>query len=383
VSPRLALVGALPFPLPQGSQVYLAEQACALARAGASVSIVCYGGGTEDAGVFARLAGAGVGVVRAPRLLSRAPMRAGPAAGKPLADLALLGALRREHARRPFDALLAHNAEAAFVALALRARAAPVVYVAHTLLAHELSAYAPRALAGACDALGARLDRALARRADAVIALSADAARALAHDARGRVALLPPGLDPAPPPADGEIERACAHAGVPRDGFALYAGNLDRYQDLAELAAAARLAGELPVVVATHDRARSAPSPLRVARLASAAEGRALLHGAACAVLARRRPGGFPVKLLNYMEAARAIVAREGVADGLVHGESAWLLAPGDGPDALAAALRALANDRARAARLGAGARRLLETRHAWPALARETLALVEDACGG
>jgi glycosyltransferase involved in cell wall biosynthesis len=97
-------------------------------------------------------------------------------------------------------------------------------------------------------------------------------------------------------------------------------------------------------------------------------------------VLPRRRPGGFPIKLLNYMEAARPIVAHREVAFGLEHGVSAWLLAPDAGPDALAAALRALAADPALAARLGAGARANLAARHMWPALARRTLELVAEA---
>jgi len=376
---RLALVGAFPFPLPQGSQVYLAEQARALARAGAEVCVVCYGRGAEvHAPAFDALAAAGVEIVRARPALSHAPLRAGPSWRKPVADAALAQALASAHRRRPFDLVLAHNAEAGLVALALRRRLQlPFVYVVHTLLGVELSAYAPAVLAAGADAIGARIDRLLAQRADAVIALAADAGRALAGRARGPVRTIPPGLDPAPPPADAEIDAACGRAGMPRGGFALFAGNLDRYQDLAELAVAARLLDGAPLVcVATHDPERTPPPPLRSVRLRDATEGRALLHGAALALLPRRRRGGFPVKLLNYMEARRAIVARAGVADGLVHGESAWLLGAADGAGSLARAVRTLAGDRALAARLGEGGRVVLERRHAWPDLARETLAL-------
>jgi glycosyltransferase involved in cell wall biosynthesis len=162
-------------------------------------------------------------------------------------------------------------------------------------------------------------------------------------------------------------------------GFALYAGNLDRYQDLDELERAARAVPELPLLVATHEAPPSSRSALRFVRVVDAAEARALLFAAALAVLPRRRPGGFPIKLLNYMEAARPIVAHHEVADGLEHAVSAWLIAADAGPDALAAALRGLSADPALAARLGAQARALLAQRHAWPALAQRTLSLVAE----
>jgi glycosyltransferase involved in cell wall biosynthesis len=96
------------------------------------------------------------------------------------------------------------------------------------------------------------------------------------------------------------------------------------------------------------------------------------------AVAPRGRRGGFPIKLLNYMEAGRAIVARQGLADSLVHGTSAWLL-PGSAPVAeLAFALRRLADDAALAARLGAGARDALARLHDPALLARRTLQLIE-----
>ena len=108
---------------------------------------------------------------------------------------------------------------------------------------------------------------------------------------------------------------------------------------------------------------------------------RALTFGAGAAILTRQRRGGFPIKLLNYMEAGRAIVARRGLAEGLVHGESALLVPPDAPPEELAAAIRALLSDPERAERMGRAARAQLERRHAWPALARETLSLVRRVC--
>jgi len=382
---RVALLAAFPFPLPQGSQVFVAEQACALARAGCAVTLLCYGAGAPGPGegeeTERALAESGVTVVRASPALSRAPLRAGPSWWKPAADAALLARWLRLARGARFEVALAHNAEAALIGIATRRMTGvPVVYVAHTLLGVELSAYAPRVAGRVADALGDRLDTRIARRADGVICLSAAAFERLGAHARGPVALVPPGLAPASSPAEREVGRACAAHGLAPGRFVLYAGNLDAYQELDALAAAARRIAPVPLVVATHDGVRTAPAPLQVVRVADAPEARLLTHGAAVCALARRRVGGFPVKLLNYLEAARPVVARADVAEGLVHGSSAWLV-PAEAPEAaLGDAIVRLLGDPQLAARLGAAGRRVLDERHGWDALARATLGLAARA---
>ncbi len=158
---RCAVLAALPFPLPQGSQVYVAGQAQALARAGADVTLLCYGHGLrgdgEDDGsnMLRTVEAAGVTLAPAPAGLSRTRLASGPSLRKPLADAALLAKLLAEHRRRRFDAVLAHNVEACAVALMARAATGlPVVYVAHTLFGEELSTYLPRWLARSASELG-------------------------------------------------------------------------------------------------------------------------------------------------------------------------------------------------------------------------------------
>jgi glycosyltransferase involved in cell wall biosynthesis len=350
---RLAALGAFAFPAPLGSQRFAAEQAEALRAAGAEVELLAYGeGGARARGLD-------------PRKLT--------------ADRALAARLEAVHRTRRFDAVLAHNAEAALVALALRARLRlPVVYVAHTLWAEELETWLP--VPGVARAAGAALDRALARAADAVLVLTEPARRALAPIARGPVAIVPPGHAPEPAPSPAEVAAACARHGLAPGGYALYAGNLDRYQDLTVLDAAADREPGLPLVAVTHDARTARFRRLRVIAAADVEEVRRLTCGAAIALLPRRRAGGFPLKLLDYMAAGRAIVLRERLAGALVHGESAWLVADDARPYAWAAALRRLAAEPALRERLGAGARRVLAARHAWPACATETLTLVRRA---
>jgi glycosyltransferase involved in cell wall biosynthesis len=373
---RLALLAAFRFPAPQGSQRYADEQARALAAAGAEVTLFCYGRGDgRDTGALQ--------LVRSAPWLAPARPSARLDLRKLPSDASLMTALARAHRAAPFDAVLAHNAEAALLALALRpVLRAPLIYVAHTLWQVELAAYLPRAfaLAGALRAPGAALDRLLARRADATLVLSEAAEAALRPHARGPLAHIAPGWTREPAPDADEIEDVCRRHGLAPGEFAIYTGNLDGYQDLAELdAAAARLAPRR-VVVATHDSRRVRLAHLRVLRIASPEESRLLTYGARLAVVPRRHVGGFPIKLLQYMEAGRAIVARAPLADTLVHGESGWLLEQRDSADALAGAIARVYDDAPLAAQLGAGARRVLLKAHDWPALAWGTLDLARRA---
>jgi glycosyltransferase involved in cell wall biosynthesis len=113
---------------------------------------------------------------------------------------------------------------------------------------------------------------------------------------------------------------------------------------------------------------------------ADPAEARALAFGARVALLPRRHAGGFPLKLLGYLEASVPVVAFADSAPTLAHGDSGWLLPDRAGDGELAEAVATLWKDGALAARLAAGGRRTLEAEHAWPALARRTLALARAA---
>jgi glycosyltransferase involved in cell wall biosynthesis len=371
---RLALLAAFRFPAPQGSQRYADEQARALAAAGADVTLFCYGRGDgRDTGTLQ--------LVRSASWLAPARPSARLDLRKLPSDASLMRALLAAHRTAPFNAVLAHNAEAALLALALRPwLRVPVVYVAHTLWSAELSAYLPQLLARATRAPGAALDRLLAGRADATLALSRAAEVALRPHARGPLTRVPPGWTRERAAEPDEVEDVCRRHELAPHAFAVYAGNLDAYQDLPELDAAAGLIAPRAVVIATHDSRATRFRHLRVLRVASPEESRLLVYGARVAVVPRRHVGGFPIKLLQYLEAERAVVARAPLADTLTHGESGWLLAPDADARTLGDAIARLYDDARLAARLGSGARRVLLKSHDWPALALDTLDLVREA---
>ena len=369
---RIALAGAFPYPLPQGSQRFLTDQARALTSAGADVTVFTYGSGQGPAP-------ADVALRRTPRRTSPARLASGLSPRKPLADVALSRTLLRSHRERPFRAVLAHNAEAALAAFAARARGGPpVIYVAHTLWREELACHLPAdATSPLWARVGAALDRRCARRASGVLVLTRAARTELTPHASGPVALVPPGWAPEPAPPDAAIREACERVGVAPGGYVVYAGNLDRYQNLGVLAGAARRLPELPVVAVTHARDAGGLRGLRVAPGATVEQTRALVHGASCVAIPRRLAGGFPLKLLDAMAAARAVVGHGAVLGRLRHGESAWSLPRSAGAAQWAATLAGLQSEPALRDRLGRGARAVLETDHAWPKLADRTLQLV------
>ena len=372
MKPHIALLGAFPFPLAQGSQRYFADQARALENAGARVTAITYGSG-------AGRAPDDIALRRTPAWASPKYLGSGFAARKPLAALSLARILLQSHRAHGFDAVLAHNAEAALAALGARARGGPpVVYVAHTLWHEELPSHLPvRVPPSVGPTLGAALDRLCARRADGVLVLTETARAALAPHARGPVACIPPGWRPEPVPSAAEIREACTRKGLEPGGYVVYAGNVDRYQGLALLDEAAAALPELPCVVVTHAHRPTHFGALRSVHVSAPRDSRALVLGATCVAVPRRVAGGFPLKLLDAMEASRAIVGHTDVLSGLRHGESAWCLPPGAGAAQWAASLASLHRDAPLRERLGAGARTVLEAEHAWPKLADRTLQLV------
>lgn len=299
---RLLLVGALPYPFAQGSQVYLQEQAIALQTAGAEVDMLTYpahpapGGASRGAATAQRLGD--LRHLESPRWSAPRRMRSGPSLAKPLADLGLAIALRDavapgvetasscgpEVPPPRYDAILTHNAEACVIALAaLPASRPPIVYCAHTLLGRELSTYLDPSLSSLnsnasrlaatlrrawkrrLDAVGAGIDRQLGRRVDGWIALTHESDRVMRHSGKAPGVLIPPPLpDPLADPVRLDSKTTAESHGLEPGRYLLYSGNLDPYQELGLLLEAARRRSSTdPLILATHDaRAERLARPL-------------------------------------------------------------------------------------------------------------------------
>lgn len=378
---RIAVVAACPFPSPQGSQVFVGEMCEALAGRGHEIELLTYGQGGE---------GEGASGAYAHRRIRRLPgddaLRSGPTLVKPALDLLLARELSCMLARERFDLVHAHNYEAGAVAVATRVgRGVPVVYHSHSAMAEELPSYFATSVAKRCASfLGAGFDRTVPRAADHVIALSLDAAGAMrsAGVRAEDLTVVPPALAEI---GDGPSRDAARRdLAVAADRFVVgYCGNLDGYQDLDIVAAAiARMAAARPAtaplwLVFTHaldtrfarmlERSGAAPWT-RVVVARSFAEVRTGMAACDTLTLPRRAPSGFPIKLLNYMAAARPVVT--GIAgERLLGADGGGCVAAGSSPDRWADVLERLRADPGRGEALGRAARRRFVSDHTWDAV--------------
>lgn len=383
---RIAMVAACPFPTCQGSQVLVRQTAESLARRGHQVHLICYHFGeeiplqTSEQLVLHRIA--------YPSIYRK--YRAGPSIQKPLLDALMVRLLLKVTRRHRIQVVHAHNYEALLVGLSSRLFSrTPVVFHSHNAISDELSSFfrstRARRLA---DRVGGLIDGSMPRRADHVIAINDELERFfLDHGVgEGRISCLPPGIAleewSERPLADGSPESAALEA-LDRwlgeqESVALYAGNLDDYQNLPLMFRAfVRVRAQLPqarlVVVS-----RSDPRPYRelTAELGLADVvlfvdhtsfqlARQVFRRCRVALLPRISWCGFPIKLLNYMAAGLPVVASQGSAKIVYHGESGLVVPDGDEEGFAAAVTRLLSEpDTARA--MGHAGRQRVEAEHGW-----------------
>jgi 1,2-diacylglycerol 3-alpha-glucosyltransferase len=361
------MVAASPFPYPQGSQVLIGQLSAALQRRGHSVRLATYHWGVGAPP-------AGVAVQRSRALPGGRPVLARPSWQKPLLDLLLAGELLRLARRWQPDVMHTHNFEGLLAALFVRKlTGVPVVHHVHNAMGLELDTYfrsRPGRWAG--GVVGRWVDAHLPRRADHCIVLNAAAVAYFRQRGVRHLAVVPPGID---------FQAGDAARGRQRLGqgpLVLYAGNLDRYQDLDLLFYAFRAVLDARPDVWLVLSTNSEPGEWQVRASALGIGGQTvfaraqqfepvadLLAAADVAVCPRLVCLGFPIKLLNYMAAGKAIVASAGSACGLRHLENGWVVADGDAAG-MAAAILALLDDRAWARRLGEEARETARRDYGW-----------------
>ncbi len=369
----MAIVAACPFPTLQGSQLLIRRLAQGLRARGHAVVVVAYAEGLEDALT-------GIPVRRIPVIPGCHARGSGPRPAKLLLDAALFATLRAVIRDERIEIVHAHNYEAALVGLAAgRLAGIPVIYHSHNALAEELPTYFRGRLARrVARALGALVDREVPRRADHCIAICRELVGFLRARGVDAVDLVAPGGSPEEFPArsSGEIEAIRARFDFGARPLLLYTGNLDGYQNLELLLRSiGRVRAVRPdalLVLATHATPRTlpralaaAPPGVRVVTADDFATVRDLLQAADIALCPRREWSGFPMKLLNYMAAGKAIVVSAGSAKAVRHGTNGWVVADGRArgyPDAI---IHLLASPRLRAT-LGHAARRTVEDEYGW-----------------
>ena len=342
------MVGACPYPAPQGSQVFMRNTAQCLQSAGHEVHLVVYGYGvgTDHSGLR---------IHRAPRIPFATKTAPGPSIAKPFQDITLTWALRRVIEKNHIQVVCAHNYEALFAALLARKR--PIIYFAHNAMSDELPHFFHNAVI--TEELGRFLDQTFPHRADVVIAPHRRLAGHLVVRGcdRDQVKVVPPPIDAqlfAPATLDTE--------GTPP---VIYTGNLDAYQNLPLLFEAMKLVRnkrpETRLIIATAEKAKGLDADI------APIMGFDALHRflAQDAVFAAPRVSwsGYPIKMLNAMAAGKAVVACESAAYPITH-EETGLIVPDNDPHAYAAALLRLIENPDLRATLGAKARETILEKH-------------------
>jgi 1,2-diacylglycerol 3-alpha-glucosyltransferase len=384
---RVAMVAACAFPSPRGSQVLIREVAEALADRGHEVHLVTYPHGES----LVPLRGIFLHRLSAPAF---ATAHGGRGWRKVVLDLCLALAVYRVVRSERIDVIHAHNYEAPLISFVIRRlTGVPVVYHSHNALSDELAYYfRPGMRRRLARVVGAFLDRVVPRRADFSIALTPELGSFL--HARGvaaeRLSVIPPGSAPLGP--------SPAWRPSPNSGrfVVMYTGNLDPYQDLRVLGEGfAVFRASVPqaeLMIVTHDskwavrtdRAvevlrRSAGAQIVVAPTFAAV--RRALAQADILVCPRSSWSGFPMKLINYMAAGRALVVAEGSAKGIVDGHTGLVFRNGDAPG-LAAALHSLMSNPGLRQQLGENARRAVNETYSWSRAAAQIEQIYADVCG-
>src|SRR5262245_18561966 len=362
---KVCMLAACPFPANHGTPGSIREMAEAITELGHEVHIVTYHFGEDIP-------------LRGPRLhriapwLSESKIVVGPTVRRPLYDLQLVFKtleVIREH--QP-DVIHAHAYEAALAAGICRAiTGVPVLYSGHNTMADELPSYRfirPKWLA-----------RGLARLLDVFVPRLGD--RCLPHSTNIAHFFHGMGLGARTEPvinfgidvdwvAQGDGAAVRQRYGLGTAPVVLYTGVLDEFQRLDLLLEAMKQVlwsepnTKLLIVVTIPHAGHIARIKRQAEELGSAAhviftepqpldKVRDYLAAAAVAVVSRPQAPGFPIKLLNYMAAARpCVLFASSASDGLLHGRNVLLAAPDTGL-ALGEAIHELLRDAQLRQRLG------------------------------
>lgn len=341
------MVGACPYPVPQGSQVLLRNTALAAQTAGHDVRLVVYGFGAGDDA-------SGLSVRRGEGFPFGRKMAAGPSFAKPFHDTALLGALRRVIRDERIDIVHAHNYEALMVTLASGHH--PIVYHAHNAMADELPHFLPRWMQP--DSMGRWLDRTFPKKADAVITPHDRLREYLIESGRKPefVYVIPPSI---------EVDEFDTSEETAANPPILYTGNLDRYQNLNVLERVVRRIRKTRPDTRFHvvTSAQGNVQGAETIRVGDARELREVLRRDAVVACPRVSWSGYPIKLLNAMAVGRAVVACASAAYPIEH-EQNGLVVPDNDEAAFAEAVIRLLEDHALRKRLGDAARETMIVHH-------------------
>jgi len=388
------MVAACPFPANHGSAASIREMSDTLSDLGHHVHIVTYPIGQADIRVRRAT------VHRTAPFRPETNAKVGPSSEKFVRDFQLLRLLCRVIREEQIDLIHAHNYEGALVGLMAKwLTGRPMLYNAVNLMRDELAGY--RFIRPDWLAHG------IARGLDWFIPIFPDHITAVSPELKewsiaqgvpaAKIDMVPAGIEPElfDSPAPEKFRERYPIGDRP---VVMYTGVLNAFQRVDYLIRAfavalrekpnALLLVVSPLVSETHEREHRQLaaelgisdsiiwiSPHDLADLPS------YLALADVCVVPRPECPGHPVKLLNYMLAARPIVSFAGGAKGVRHMHDA-LIAPNHDVEALGRGIVTLLKDRALAARLAANAHATVLAEFDWRQICRKIEGIYQQLLG-
>lgn len=334
---RVAMAVASPFPANHGTPAAIREACEALARLGHSTHAVTYHFGQE-------IPIQGVKIHRAADIGFSKRMAVGPTIQKPFLDLLLLIKLCHVVKSEKIDLIHAHNYEGALVGyFAKKLTKRPLLYNAINNMVDELPSYRfikPRILA---KMIAQFLDWVVPRLADHIITISQELSSFLVRKGISphKISTIPLGVDEKPFIGKDPLTIRKRHK-IGSKPLLVYTGVLDSFQRIDYLLRAMKnviwsCKDTILLIAGTIVKERDLETYRVLAEELDIQnhviftmnqpfeEMPLYLASADVAVISRPDSPGFPVKLLNYMAAGKAIVAFKGSAKGLRHMYNGYL----------------------------------------------------------
>ncbi|MFX0202837.1 MAG: glycosyltransferase family 4 protein [Candidatus Hodarchaeota archaeon] len=380
---KIAMVAACPFPYPRGTPIRVFRIAEALSRRGHEVHVVTYhlGKETETASFL---------IYRIPEVRTYKRYSPGPTFQKLLVlDTLLAIELLKVLRKHDIDLIHAHHYEGMIVSLLARQRTRhPILFDVHTLLESELPFYKIWLPSMGKKLIGRFLDSRLPRLASHIIAVTEDIKTKLIHNRSAtseKITVISNGVEC----EHFNVEAGERKAGQTETKTLIFAGNLASYQGIDVLLKAFKEVlqkrKDVKLLIVSNDSFGRFESLARTLGVGGhidimPSDFATLPHCIATADIAlnpRKDCDGVPQKLLNYMAAGKPIVSFAGSAKHLKHGELGWIVENGN-ISAFANAILLLLEDSTLAQRIGANAKKYVNSELSWERATEKTEVVYE-----
>ncbi len=346
ITMKIGFVAGCPYPVPQGSQAFIRENALTLKKRGHEIHLIVYGHGvgqiTDDFIIH-----------RSPNLPGVQKISAGPSLKKICLDLLMVKTLKDVCKKHQLQVLFAHNYEGLLISLLAGIR--PIIYHAHNVMSDELPYYF-NSKGNFFGVLGNFLDTNFPKRANYIIVPHERLAGNLILKGckKEKIRVIPPPIDIDYFPVSKIKKEALPSI--------LYTGNLDKYQNIEFLFKVVKRVREtIPetrFVIGTFEKINIPDA--EVIHIGTFDSLKKLLEEDSIMAIPRTSWSGYPIKLLNGMASAKPVVCCEGSAYGIKHGFNGLIVANND-EDSFANSLVTLMTNPRLREELGKNARETIE----------------------